>query len=121
MNLHLELAARVEEDFGAHLESPPEIKLDALILRLDNGVVMEARIADPDAYAIAWAWGEAELRIDTAPLHKDLATWPNHLHAADGSLQHDPLTVCGAPPWDNLRTVLDAVLADPLLDRRPAP
>lgn len=120
MSMHLDLAARVNEAFAAHLERPVEVKLDALIVRLDNGVVLEARIAAPNAYAIAWAWGEAELRIDTAPLHQELATWPNHLHAADGSLQHDPLTRCGAAPWENLRAVLDAVLADPLLTRLPA-
>jgi hypothetical protein len=59
-----------------------ELKLDALIVPTSsNGVSLEARIADPHAYAIAWAWGEAELRIDTAPLHRDLATFPNHLHS----------------------------------------
>lgn len=117
MSLHLDLAARIDETFGERLDCPTEVKLDALIVRLDNGVTLEARIAAPDAYAIAWAWGEAELRIDTAPLHKDLATFPNHLHGADGSLHQDPLTRCGAAPWDNLRAVIDSVLQDPLLER----
>ncbi len=117
MTLHLELAARIDETYGERLESPTEVKLDALIVRLDNGVTLEARIAAPNAYAIAWAWGEAELRIDTAPVHKDLPTFPNHLHAADGSLHHDPLTRCSAAPWDNLRVVIDSVLHDPLLER----
>jgi hypothetical protein len=116
MSLHLDLASRIGETYGARLENPAEVKLDALIVRLDNGVTLEARIAAPNAYAIAWAWGEAELRIDTAPVHKDLATFPNHLHAADGSLHHDPLTRCGAAPWDNLRAIIDCVLKDPLLE-----
>lgn len=115
MSLHLDLAARIDDTFGAHLETPVEVKLDALIARLDNGVILEARIAAADAYAIAWIWGEAELRIDTAPLHRELGSFPNHLHAADGSLQRDPLTRCGAEPWDNLRAVIGAILADPLL------
>ncbi len=115
MSLHLDLAARIDDTFGAHLETPVEVKLDALIARLDNGAILEARIAAADAYAIAWVWGEAELRIDTAPLHRELDSFPNHLHAADGSLQRDPLTRCGAEPWDNLRAVIEAVLADPLL------
>lgn len=115
MSLHLDLAARIDDTFGAHLETPVEVKLDALIARLDNGAILEARIAAADAYAIAWVWGEAELRIDTAPLHRELDSFPNHLHAADGSLQRDPLTRCGAEPWDNLRAVIEAVLVDPLL------
>lgn len=116
MSTHIDLAARIEESFGEHLESPVDVKLDALIVQLDNGATLEARIAAPDAYAIAWAWGEAELRIDTAPLHTQLKTFPNHLHAADGSLQRDPLTHCNAAPWDNLRAVIEAILIDPLLE-----
>lgn len=119
MSLHLDLAAAIEEQFGEHLEAPVDVKLDALIARLDNGTVLEARIAAPDAYAIAWAWGEAELRIDTAPVHTDLATFPNHLHAADGKLRADPLTHCGDAPIDNLRRVIHAILQDPLLDNTP--
>ena len=119
MSLHLELAQRVEEHFGGQLEAPVDVKLDALIVRLDNGTILEARIAAPDAYTIAWAWGEAELRIDTAPLHSDLATFPNHLHAADGKLRADPLTHCGDAPIDNLRRVIHAILQDPLLDNTP--
>ncbi|MBP6801530.1 MULTISPECIES: hypothetical protein [Zoogloea] len=118
MSLHFDLATRIDETYGERLEGPAEVKLDALVVRLDNGVTLEARIAAPNAYAIAWAWGEAELRIDTAPVHKDLATFPNHLHAADGKLYHDPLTRCGAAPWDNLRAVIDCVLNDPLLEDR---
>ena len=119
MSTHLDLAAQIEEAFGEHLESPVDLKLDALIVQLDNGATLEARIAAPDAYAIAWAWGEAELRIDTAPLHNDLATFPNHLHAADGKLRADPLTHCGDAPIDNLRRVIHAILQDPLLDNTP--
>lgn len=115
MSLHLELAARIEETFSEQLEAAVEVKLDALIIRLDNGSILEARMAAPDAYAISWIWGEVELRIDTAPLHPHLATFPNHLHGADGHLYDDPLTTCNAAPWDNLRAVLDAVLSDPLL------
>ena len=117
MSMHLDLAARIDAGFGEQLNGPVDIKLDALIAYFSNGVSLEARIADPHAYVIAWAWGEAELRIDTAPLHRDLATFPNHLHSADGSLHHDPLTLPGAAPWENLQRVITAILADPLLDR----
>lgn len=119
MSLHLDLAAYIDEHFQANLDAPVETKLDALIVRLDNGTVLEARIAAPDAYAIAWAWGEAELRIDTAPLHRQLATFPNHLHQADGSVVADQLTRVGADPSDNLSRVLEAILKDPLLDNLP--
>ncbi|WP_374241306.1 hypothetical protein [Zoogloea sp.] len=117
MSLHLDLAARIEEHFGEHLETPVDVKYDALIAHFNNGVTLEARIAGSDAYAIAWAWGEAELRIDTAPLHPELATRPNHLHTADGGLWADPLTRTDASPWDNLQRVITTILDDPLLDK----
>lgn len=119
MILHPDLATRLDERFGTRFEAPVELKLDALLLRLDNGVILEARIAAPDAYAIAWVWGDAELRIDTAPVHPELATFPHHVHGADGRLRADPLTVCGADPFDNLVRVVDALLEDPLLGAPP--
>lgn len=117
MSLHLDLAALIAEHFGEHLETPVDVKYDALIAHFAHGVTLEARIAAPDAYTIAWAWGEAEFRIDTAPLHPQLATQPNHLHTADGQLRADPLTRTDASPWDNLQRVIATILDDPLLEK----
>lgn len=117
MSLHLDLATRIDDHFGEHLEAPVDVKYDALIAHFTNGVTLEARIAAPDAYTIAWAWGEAEFRIDTAPLHPQLATRPNHLHAADGQPCADPLTRTDASPWDNLQRVISTILDDPLLEK----
>lgn len=117
MSLHLDLAARIDAHFDDHLEAPVDVKYDALIAHFANGVTLEARIAGPDAYTIAWAWGEAEFRIDTAPLHPQLATQPNHLHAADGQLRADLLTRIDASPWENLQRVITTILDDPLLEK----
>ena len=115
MTLHLALKEEIERRYADVLTGDPELAQDALLLRLENGVALELRFAAADAYAIGWRWGEAELRIDTAPLHADLATFPNHLHDAEGRLRADPLTRPGREPWDNVRIVIDALLADPLL------
>ena len=121
MNLQLELTHRIEERFASQLIGSVEKRLDALLIILNNGVELEARIAAPNAYVITWTWEGRLLRIDTAPIHKELATFPNHLHDADGQLQHDPLTRCGGAPWDNLAAVIDAVLTDPLLTKLTSP
>ena len=115
MSLHLELKARIEERYGAHLPAGAELKLDALLLRFDSGLALELRFASAEEYAFNWIWGEAGLRIDTAPLHPELKTRPHHLHDVDGIPRDDPLTRPGAAPWDNVRKVIDAVLDDPLL------
>ena len=120
MSLHLELGAAVEAAFAHELESPPEHKQDALIVRLTNGVTLTVRYAAPDAYSLRWtcAAGDAECGIDTAPLHQGLATFPNHFHHADSRVAADPFTRPGAPPQDNLRALIQALLDDPMLGTR---
>lgn len=115
MTLHQDLKDRLEQDYGDRLHGPVDLKQDALLLSLANDTQMEIRYATPHEYSLAWQWGDASLRIDTAPLHAGLTTWPNHLHGADGRVHADPLTVPGRDPWENVRCVLDALLADPLL------
>src|SRR3546814_5801389 len=66
--------------FAAQLEAPAQLLHDALLLRFSNGLRMELRFAGADEYALAWQWGEAQLRIDTAPVHPELTTFPQHLH-----------------------------------------
>lgn len=115
MSLHLELGAAIEAGFGADLEAPPEQKQDVLIIRLNNGVALEVRYAAPDAYSLRWSRDGTECGIDTAPLHRELATFPNHLHDAAGRVLADPVTRPGAAPRENLEQLIRALLADPLL------
>jgi hypothetical protein len=118
MMLHLALKDAIDLEFAAAMTQPVELCQDALLVRLNNGVAIELRIADAEEYSIAWRWGDAELRIDTAPLHQQLATYPNHLHDDAGHLQADPLTCPGSDPWDNVRDVITALLQDPLLEKQ---
>lgn len=111
----LTLRDAVDRHFADALAEPSRLLQDALIVALKNGATLELRFAGPGEYAIGWRWGDAELCIDTAPMHPALATFPNHWHDADGEMRADPLTHPCAEPWDNARAVIDAVLADPLL------
>ena len=115
MSLHLELKERIEDAYGEQLPGGVELKQDALLLQFDSGLALELRFASADEYAISWLWGDAEMRIDTAPLHAPLKSQPNHFHDDEGRVRDDPLTRPGIAPWDNVRTVIDALLADPLL------
>jgi hypothetical protein len=117
LHIHLDLAQRVAARFSASLAADPRLSQDALTLRFADGLAVELRFASAQEYSIHWAWGDAELRIDTAPLHPGLASFPNHLHDHEGACRADPLTVPGREPWENLERVLEAVLADPLLRR----
>lgn len=115
MTEHIALKDHIDRHFDAQLEVPAQLLQDALLLRFGNGLTMELRFAGADEYAIAWQWGDAQLRIDTAPLHPELATFPQHLHDSHGVVHADPITHPGRAPWDNARALIDVVLRDPLL------
>lgn len=116
MSLHLELGAAIEAAFAPELGAPVEQKQDALIVRLKNGVTLSVRYAAPDAYSLRWNCGEGDVEagIDTAPLHRDLATFPNHFHDAAGRILADPVTRPDAPPQDNLHRLIHILVADPM-------
>ena len=110
MSLHLEPAERIREHFADHLAARPELRQDALLVSLANGFRVEIRYAAADAYSLRWGRGDVQQCIDTAPCHPELASFPNHLHRADGGVEADPLTRCEAEPWDNVRALLDAAI-----------
>lgn len=120
MNVHAQLSDAVITRYGERLECAPQQSFDALMLRFDTGLGVELRFASVDEYSIYWQFQDTEWRIDTAPLYTHLSSFPNHVHAADGSVRPDPLTAPGRPPWENLRVVLDAILENPRLDIPPA-
>ncbi|MFP5505976.1 MAG: hypothetical protein ACLGH6_07240 [Gammaproteobacteria bacterium] len=113
MSLHLALADMIARDFAGRLAAPVEARQDALIVRLDNAVTLTVHYAAADAYSLRWTWTGGEAGIDTAPVHRDVAGFPRHLHAPDGRVVADPLTRLDAAPEDNLARVLRAVLDDP--------
>lgn len=116
MSLHMDLQAHIEAHYADRLDGATQLKQDALLALFDTGLAVELRYLNPNDYSIQWAWGDAELRIDTAPLHRELSTFPNHLHDADARLRPDLLTVPGREPWDNVRSVIDRLLEAPIFE-----
>jgi hypothetical protein len=115
MVLHLELKQKIEASYGNRVPEGVTLSQDALLVSLDNGVTVEMRYLNPAEYSIGWVWGDVELRIDTAPLHRGLGTFPNHFHDADGRICADLVTRPGRPPWENVSRLLEALLENPLL------
>ncbi|TAM06206.1 MAG: hypothetical protein EPN70_06535 [Paraburkholderia sp.] len=114
--LHIELKEQIETTFDNTQVVSVTLCRDALELNLANGVEMVLRIVSPTEYAMNWRWGDAaQMSIDTAPVHKSLKTFPNHFHTVDGKVVDDPVTEIGAEPWRNVRTLIERLLAQPML------
>lgn len=116
-SVHLLLKERIESDYADRLSTPVQQAHDALVVSFDTGLMVELRYFSADQYSIGWAWGDAELRIDTAPTHPSCATFPHHLHDDAAQLHADRLSVPGTPCWTNLKHLIDVLLVDPLLER----
>lgn len=115
MSLHLELSNAITSNYGEHLLETPQVSHDAILVRFSSGLSLECRFANQDEYSVAWQWQDKVFRIDTAPVHSELNTFPNHMHLPDGTTIADPLTEPGRLPWDNLDTILKKVIISPEL------
>lgn len=116
ISVPLMLKDRLETDYADRLTELPRLAQDALLLSFDTGLMMEVRYFSSSEYAIRWSWGEAEFCIDTAPVHSNCGSFPNHLHRDDGAVTADPVSRPGTDCWSNFSAVVDALLADPLLE-----
>ena len=56
---------------------------------MNIGRTVREERAGVEEYSIQWRLGEVDLRIDTAPLHTELSTFPNYLHGPNGSVSED--------------------------------
>lgn len=115
MKIHLALLEMITQEFSDQLVGDVEMKQDALLFALDNGVEMEIRYPDPQHYSFKWLWGEAECEIDTAPLYPDLVSFPRHFHGPNGEVQPDIWTSMDKTPLSNVRDLLRALMEQPLL------
>lgn len=115
-SVHPMLQQKIEEHYADRLSAPVQLAQDALLLCFDTGLVVEVRYFSCDEYSIGWAWGDAEMRIDTAPAHTACATFPHHLHDDAAQQRADTTTSPGTPCWSNCKHLIDVLLVDPLLE-----
>lgn len=116
ISVHLLLQEQLEDRYGSRMSEPVRLAQDALLLSFDTGLMMEVRYFSGEEFSIHWSWGEAELRLDTAPVHAEVPGSPWHVHRDDGAIAACPAGVRDADPWRALARLLDILLVDPLLD-----
>ena len=114
ISVHLTLQEKLEEAYGERMSEPVRLAQDALLLSFDTGLMLEIRYFSSDEFSIHWTWGEAELRLDTAPVHAGLPDYPLHVHRDDGTVAAAPSGMEHGDPWMALSRLLDILLVDPL-------
>ena len=109
MNLiHEKLIESLNGELVSFLKGEPEFLYDGITVSLKAGVKLQIIYPEIDQYVFAWERDGVTYRIDTAPLHKDLDTSPNHFHIGD-ELKSDELTSPQKSPEDNLKSVLEFI------------
>lgn len=104
-NVLADLAGFARQHFTHLLRKAPEIYPDGLVLTIKDNSILEVRYPKPEEYSFNWVHHQKGFRIDTAPGHRDLGTFPNHLHQGNEVIP-DPVTAIGNSPTENLGEVL---------------
>lgn len=117
VSMHLIFKEKLERHYADRMSEPVRLAQDALMLSFDTGLMMEVRYVSREEFSINWSWGDAELRMDTAPLHADCATFPAHVHDDSGTIKSGRMPDSGLDDWRNFSGLLDALLLDPLLEQ----
>jgi hypothetical protein len=100
------LANDINSMFGNVLKSPAEVKSDGLLLQFKDGSGLELHYPDKKEYSFSFLRNDKLFIIDTAPVHGELETFPNHIHNFDGKLIKDEITSINNEPAKNIENFL---------------
>lgn len=102
----VELADKINREFKSILKTPAEVKSDGLLLKLNDGSRLELHYPDKKEYSFNFLRNEKLFIIDTAPIHSELQTYPNHIHDFEGKLIKDGITDVKNEPIKNIENFL---------------
>ena len=100
------LANNINSMFGNVLKSSAEVKSDGLLLLFKDGSRLELHYPDKKEYSFNFLRNDKLFIIDTAPVHDELETFPNHIHNFDGKLIKDEITSISNEPAKNIENFL---------------
>ncbi len=105
MMLHHRLSEVCEKEFSDILDGKPQIFYDGIKVKFLDGSELMVRYSSMKEYSFHWTGVEGEFRIDTAPIYRELDTFPNHIHER-GDVTRDEVTSPDKDPEENLRRVI---------------
>ncbi len=102
----IKIADDVNVTFKNILKAPAEVKSDGLLLKFKDDSRLELRYPSKKKYSFNFFRNEKLFIIDTAPVHSELETYPNHIHDFEGKLMKDNITDVNNDPIKNIENFL---------------
>lgn len=101
------IAQCAEEDFSEILKETPIIYSDKVRLFFVDGSYMDIRYPVDSKYSFHWQREDEIIRIDTAPHHRHLSTYPRHIHfGKEDMVVEDSVTEIDNTIEENVKCVL---------------
>lgn len=106
--IHEKLVDLLADELSSFIDGEPQFLYDGIQAKLKSGANLQIIYPTDEEYMFAWEQEGDTLRIDTAPLHKELSTFPNHFHRGN-ELNADAVTSIKNRPEENLKKVLEFI------------
>lgn len=104
------VAQCAEEHFSEILSETPIIFSDKVRLVFVDGSYMDIRYPVDSKYSFHWQREDEIIRIDTAPYHRQLSTYPRHMHnGKEDVVIEDSVTRIDNTIEENVKCVLGFV------------
>ncbi|MCZ7402900.1 MAG: DUF6516 family protein [Candidatus Methanoperedens sp.] len=104
------IAQCAEEHYSNILKEMPIICSDKVRLVFIDDSYMDIRYPVDSKYSFHWQRKDEMIRIDTAPHHKQLSSYPRHIHmGTENKIVEDTITNIDNNIEDNVKCVLGFV------------
>lgn len=107
MLLRLLSFLKIVDDEFSDIVNDAELYADKIRLILVDNSWIEVRYPVENKFSFHWQRGRAIYRIDTAPHHKELSTYPKHIHfGSEGNIIEDKVTGESNIPEERFRNFM---------------
>ncbi len=110
MHRSIVIARCAEDHFLDIIREAPLIYSDKVRLIFVDGSFMDIRYPVDSKYSFHWQLEDEIIRIDTAPHHNQVATYPRHMYIGkEENVVDDPVTQTGNTIEENVMSMLEFV------------
>lgn len=101
---------QVARDEFSEIVANAELHADRVRLILIDGSIIDVRYPVKEKFSFHWQRGDTIYRIDTAPHHKGISTFPRHIHfGSEDNVVEDFVLRDNGTPEENFRRFMEWV------------